>query len=76
MGLLFRVIPITKDTRLLLKERGYFISPTGAGQNIAIAALKDAGGIIGVTITNKHSRGHGLWIESANPKSSQQHPDS
>ena len=52
----------------IVQGDGYFTSPTGAGQNVAIAALKDAGGIIGVTITNKHSRGHGLWIESASPK--------
>ncbi|MEM6611165.1 MAG: DUF1565 domain-containing protein [Cyanobacteria bacterium P01_C01_bin.72] len=47
---------------------GYFVSPTGAGQNVAIAAVKDAGGIIGITVTNNHSRGHGLWVESASPK--------
>lgn len=54
--------------KIIIQGNGYFISPTGAGQNIAIAALKDAVGITGVTITNDHSRGHGLWIESANPK--------
>ena len=60
--------PSNQGYNTIIEGDGYFISPTGAGQNIAIAALKDAGGIIGVTITNKHSRGHGLWIESANPK--------
>lgn len=53
---------------IIIQGNGYFISPTGAGQNIAIAALQDAAGIIGVTVTNNHSRGHGLWIESASPK--------
>ena len=60
--------PDNQGYNTIIQGDGYFVSPTGAGQNIAIAALKDAGGIIGVTITNKHSRGHGLWIESANPK--------
>ncbi|WP_019507531.1 DUF1565 domain-containing protein [Pleurocapsa sp. PCC 7319] len=54
--------------QIIIKGNGYFISPTGAGQNVAIAALKDAGGITGVTVTNDHSRGHGLWIESSSPE--------
>ncbi|BAZ43804.1 hypothetical protein NIES4102_08060 [Chondrocystis sp. NIES-4102] len=58
----------TKGNQIVIEGNGYFISPTGAGQNIAIAALKDAGGLIGVTVINEHSRGHGLWIESSSPK--------
>ena len=54
--------------KIIIQGNGYFISPTGAGQNIAIAALQDAGGITGITVTNDHSRGHGLWIESSSPK--------
>lgn len=53
--------------KTIIKGGGDFSSPTGAGQNIAIAALRDAGGITGVTVTNEHSRGHGLWIESSSP---------
>jgi parallel beta-helix repeat protein len=53
--------------KTIIQGDGYFLSPTGAGQNIAIAAVKDAGGIMGITVTNNHSRGHGIWIESANP---------
>ena len=52
----------------IIQGNGYFVSPTGAGQNVAIAALEDAGGIIGVRVTNDHTRGHGLWIESASPE--------
>lgn len=52
----------------VIKGSGYFVSPTGAGQNVAIAALKDAAGITGVTVTNDNSRGHGLWIESSSPQ--------
>ena len=54
--------------QIIIKGNGYFISPTGAGQNVAIAALKDAGSITGITVTNDHSRGHGLWIESSSPE--------
>lgn len=52
----------------IIQGNGYFVSPTGAGQNVAIAALQDAGGIIGVRVTNDYMRGHGLWIESASPE--------
>ena len=52
----------------VIQGGGYFISPTGAGQNVAIAALKDAAGITGVTVTNSQSRGHGLWLESSSPE--------
>ena len=53
---------------VIIKGGGDFVSPTGAGQNVAIAALKDAGRITGITVTNDRSRGHGLWIESSNPE--------
>ena len=53
--------------QVIIKGGGDFISPTGAGQNVAIAALKDAGGIVGITVTNEHSRGQGLWVESSSP---------
>ena len=52
----------------IIRGEGYFISHTGAGQSVTIAALKNAGGITGVTLTNPDNRGHGLWIESASPK--------
>ena len=67
-GVTLRGNPENQGYNIIIEGEGYFISPTGAGQNITIAALKDAGGITGVTITNRHSRGHGLWIESASPK--------
>ena len=54
--------------KTIIKGGGNFVSPTGAGQNVAIAALKNAGGITGITVTNNHSRGHGLWVESASPQ--------
>ena len=59
--------PGGKGYNTTIRGNGYFISPTGAGQNVTIAAVKEAKGIIGVTVVNPHNRGHGLWIESANP---------
>ncbi len=60
--------PNNQGHNIIIKGSGSFSSPTGAGQNVAIAVLKDAGRIAGVTVTNNHSRGHGLWIESSNPE--------
>lgn len=60
--------PRNQGYEIVIQGGGDFISPTGAGQNVAIAALKDADGIVGVTVINDHSRGHGVWIESSSPK--------
>jgi parallel beta-helix repeat protein len=60
--------PRDQGYKTIIQGDGYFLSPTAAGQNVAIAAVKEAGGIMGITITNNHSRGHGIWIESANPQ--------
>ncbi|MEO0846301.1 MAG: DUF1565 domain-containing protein [Cyanobacteria bacterium J06648_1] len=60
--------PRNQGYKTIIQGEGYFVSPTGAGQNVAIAAVKDAAAITGITITNNHSRGHGLWVESASPK--------
>ena len=57
----------SQGSNIVIKGGGDFISPTGAGQNVAIAVIKDGVTITGVTVTNPHSRGHGIWIESANP---------
>ncbi len=60
--------PNNQGYTTIIKGGGYFTSPTAAGQNVTIVAVKDAVSITGVTVTNQHSRGHGLWIESANPE--------
>jgi parallel beta-helix repeat protein len=52
---------------VIIRGGGYFISPTAAGQNVAIAASKSAKEIKGITVINPEHRGHGLWIESASP---------
>lgn len=53
---------------VIIKGGGSFNSRTGAGQNVAIAALKTTTAIKGLTIINPNDRGHGLWVESANPE--------
>jgi parallel beta-helix repeat protein len=60
--------PRDQGFKTVIQGDGYFLSPTAAGQNVAIAAVKEAGKITGITITNNHSRGHGIWVESANPQ--------
>ena len=57
----------SQGNNIIIKGGGEFISPTGAGQNVAIAIIKDEVTITGVTVTNPQTRGHGIWIESANP---------
>ncbi len=54
--------------RVVVMGGGSFISRTGAGQNVAIAATKQTMAIKGLTIINSDNRGHGLWVESANPE--------
>ncbi|MEG4202531.1 DUF1565 domain-containing protein [Microcoleus sp. Pol7_A1] len=58
--------PNTRGQNIVIKGGGYFISPTSAGQNIAILAA-DGAGLSGVTVTNTNSRGYALWIESSSP---------
>ncbi|AFZ33901.1 parallel beta-helix repeat protein [Stanieria cyanosphaera PCC 7437] len=56
-----------QGSNVIIEGSGYFISPTAAGQYVTIAAIKNSKEITGVTVINPHSRGHGLWIESASP---------
>ncbi|MEG3996540.1 DUF1565 domain-containing protein [Microcoleus sp. SVA1B1] len=58
--------PNTRGQNIVIKGGGYFISPTSAGQNIAILAA-DGAGLSGVTVTNTNYRGYALWIESSSP---------
>lgn len=59
--------PSSQGHNVVINGSGDFISPTGAGQQVTIAAIREAKGLTGVTVINPHTRGHGLWIESANP---------
>jgi parallel beta-helix repeat protein len=60
--------PVSKGHNVIIKGNGSFISPTSAAQNVTIAVVKSGGEITGVTITNPHQRGYGLWLESAKIK--------
>ncbi len=53
---------------IIIQGGGLYTSPTAASQNVTIVATKNAGKIVGITVMNPGSRGHGLWIESANPE--------
>ena len=59
--------PTSQGKNFVIEGNGFFVSRTAAGQNVTIAATRKAGGIVGVTVTNLHARGHGIWIESTNP---------
>lgn len=59
--------PSSQGHNVIINGSGDFSSPTGAGQQVTIAAIREAKGLTGVTVINPHTRGHGLWIESANP---------
>ncbi len=60
-------VPGGQGQSVVIEGGGAFISHSAAEQSVTIAAIEDAGVITGVTVTNPNSRGHGLWIESANP---------
>jgi len=54
----------TKGKDIIIRGGGYYLSPTFARQNITILGANQAA-IAGVTLTNPHPRGYGLWIESS-----------
>ncbi len=54
-----------RDTVIL--GGGDFISPTLASKNITILGA-DASELRGVAVTNRNSRGYGLWIEGTSPR--------
>lgn len=59
--------PQLKGKNIKIEGNGFFVSNTAAGQNVTIVATNKAVGVMGVTVTNPHNRGYGIWIESANP---------
>ncbi|ELR97916.1 DUF1565 domain-containing protein [Gloeocapsa sp. PCC 73106] len=60
--------PSSLGYKVIIQGNGSFISPTAAGQNVTIVATEKAGKLTGVTVSNPHERGYGLWIESASPE--------
>lgn len=61
-----RGTPDNQGQEVKIEGGGLFRSPTGAGQHVAIALLADAT-LTGVSVTNQRDRGHGVWVEGANP---------
>ncbi|MBD2342760.1 DUF1565 domain-containing protein [Anabaena subtropica FACHB-260] len=55
-----------KGQGITIQGGGQFLSRSFGGQNVTIVAANQAG-LTGVTVTNSHPRGYGLWIESTNP---------
>lgn len=58
--------PRTRGSQIVIQGGGVFLSPTFARQNVTILGANQAT-LTGVTITNSHPRGYGLWIESSSP---------
>jgi len=58
--------PTTAGQGFLIQGGGLFLSPTSAGQNIALLGA-DQSVLVGVTLTNPNPRGYGLWTESSSP---------
>ncbi|HEY9626715.1 MAG TPA: DUF1565 domain-containing protein [Coleofasciculaceae cyanobacterium] len=58
--------PTTVGQGFLIQGGGRFLSPTSAGQNIAMLGANQAV-LMGVTLTNPNPRGYGLWAESSSP---------
>ncbi|MGJ3251970.1 MAG: DUF1565 domain-containing protein [Elainellaceae cyanobacterium] len=65
-GVIIQGNPSTHGDGILIRGGGRFLSPTVAGQNIAILGADDAT-LTGVTVRNPNARGYGLWIESSSP---------
>ncbi|MEQ9238557.1 S-layer homology domain-containing protein [Coleofasciculus sp. E2-BRE-01] len=55
-----------KGDGIVIEGNGEYISPTLAKQNITLL-LEDTTEVRGVTVTNKATRGTGIWIESTDP---------
>ncbi|AFZ44726.1 protein of unknown function DUF1565 [Halothece sp. PCC 7418] len=58
--------PNNQGYNVKIKGGGDLNSPTGAGQNVAMALLANST-LTGVSVTNQRDRGIGVWIEGASP---------
>lgn len=58
--------PSTQGRGIVIRGGGAFLSPTSAGQNVAILGENQAQ-LVGVTVTNPNPRGYGVWVESSSP---------
>ncbi|MEA5515074.1 DUF1565 domain-containing protein [Nodularia sp. UHCC 0506] len=58
--------PLSKGEGIIIQGGGRFLSRRFGGQNVTIVGVEQSE-LRGVTVTNPHPRGYGLWIESSNP---------
>ncbi len=58
--------PRDRGQAVIIKGSGGFLSRSFARQNVTIVGANQAG-LTGVTVTNPHNQGYGLWIESTSP---------
>ncbi|MCY7321537.1 MAG: DUF1565 domain-containing protein [Phormidesmis sp. CAN_BIN36] len=58
--------PSDRGQAVIIKGSGVFLSRSFARQNVTIVGANQAG-LTGVTVTNPHNQGYGLWVESTSP---------
>ncbi len=58
--------PRDRGQAVIIKGSGGFLSRSFARQNVTIVGANQAG-LTGVTVTNPHNQGYGLWVESTSP---------
>ena len=58
--------PRDRGQAVIIKGSGVFLSRSFARQNVTIVGANQAG-LTGVTVTNPHNQGYGLWVESTSP---------
>ena len=66
-GITLRGDESSKGRTVVIEGGGIYISRFFAKQNITILADQDTT-IVGITVTNTNQRGTGIWVESTNPK--------
>lgn len=58
--------PSDRGQHVLIQGSGLFLSKTSARQQVTVLGA-DRAGLLGVTVSNLHPQGYGLWIESSSP---------
>jgi parallel beta-helix repeat protein len=56
----------TRGSDIIIRGSSFFLSPTSARQNVTLLGANEAR-LAGVTVTNPHPQGYGLWLESSSP---------
>jgi parallel beta-helix repeat protein len=56
----------TRGSEIVIRGSSFFLSPTSARQNVTLLGANEAR-LVGVTVTNPHPQGYGLWLESSSP---------